>query len=80
MLLDLLSLGGPAVLTTHPTTAASVAGLLDVDPIPNGLASLPELALDGRQHAKALPAAVDRFADLSGTSTLAPTVGKCNIL
>ena len=80
MLLDLLSLGSPAVLTTHRTTAASVTGLLDVDPIPMGLASLHKLALDGRQHAKALPSTVDRSADLSGTSTMAPTVGKRDIL
>lgn len=52
MLLDLLSLGSPAVLPTPPIMAASGAGLLDVDPCPKGLPFLHELALDGRHNSQ----------------------------
>lgn len=68
MLLDLLSLDGPAPATSTAANS-SLAGLLDADPV----AKIPlgNLSLDGGT-AKGSPAVVDPFADLTSTAMSAP--------
>ncbi|KAG0565630.1 hypothetical protein KC19_7G002600 [Ceratodon purpureus] len=64
MLLDLLSLDGPAPPTSTATTPP-LADLLDADPVAN--VPLGNLSLDGGIP-KGPPAVVDPFADLTSTS------------
>lgn len=67
MLLDLLSLDGPAP-PTSTTTNSSLAGLLD-DPVAKS--PLGNLSLDGGA-AKGPPVVVDPFADLTSSAMSAP--------
>ena len=67
MLLDLLSLDGPAPPTSTAATPP-LAGLLDADPLAN--VPLGNLSLDGCIP-EGPPAIVDPFADLTSTSIAA---------
>lgn len=69
MLLDLLSIDGPAPPTSTAANS-SLAGLQDADPFAK--ISLGNLALDGGT-AKGPPAVVDPFADLTSMSSPAPS-------
>jgi AP-1 complex subunit gamma-1 len=67
MLLDLLSLDGPAP-STSKAASSPLAGLLDVDPVVN--APSGNVSLDGKPLGP--PANVDPFADLTSTAMSAP--------
>lgn len=69
MLLDLLSLGGPAASPSSTTVVPPLAGLMDVDPFAKS--SLGDLDLTGGQPPLASPVAVDPFASLATPSTSA---------